>query len=163
VRSGELPWTNFDRLHRMSLDQVLADMGIDGLDSAARDEFTLAWERLPAWPDASAGLATLTDRFNVATLSDGYLSQQEVMLPFTGPRRTPTVRRATSPTLLLNLMRRTPNFLDEASPPPGDALPSQAALRWVQISPPEFEGPLEVALGGVMIVNGQVGHRETVC
>jgi len=84
VRSGELPWTNFDRLHRMSLDQVLADMGIDGLDSAARDEFTLAWERLPAWPDASAGLATLTDRFTVATLSNGNRSQQEALMRFTG-------------------------------------------------------------------------------
>jgi len=84
VRSGELPWTNFDRLHRMSLDQVLADMGIDGFDSVARDEFTLAWERLPAWPDASAGLATLTDRFTVATLSNGNRSQQEALMRFTG-------------------------------------------------------------------------------
>src|SRR5438552_16280698 len=77
--------------------------------------------------------------------------------------RSPTYRRATSSTWLVNLKRRTANFLDEASPPPGDALPRQAALRWVQISPPEFEGPLGVALRGVMIVNGQVGHRETVC
>ena len=84
VRSGELPWTNFDRLHRMSLDQVLADMGIDGFDSVARDEFTLAWERLPAWPDASAGLATLADRFIVATLSNGNRSQQEALMRFTG-------------------------------------------------------------------------------
>src|SRR2546428_6876111 len=84
VRSGERPWTNFARLHRMSLDQVLADMGIDGLDSAARDEFTLAWERLPAWPDASAGLATLTDRFTVATLSNGNRRQQEALMRFTG-------------------------------------------------------------------------------
>src|SRR5207244_6549974 len=50
VRSGEQPWTNFDRLHRMSLDEVLADKGIDRFDSVARDEFTLAWERLPACP-----------------------------------------------------------------------------------------------------------------
>ena len=84
VRSGELPWTNFDRLHRMSLDQVLADKGIDRFDSVARDEFTLAWERLPAWPDASAGLARLTDRFTVATLSNGNRSQQEALMRFTG-------------------------------------------------------------------------------
>ncbi len=30
VRRGELPWTNFDRLHRMSLDQVLNHLGIEG-------------------------------------------------------------------------------------------------------------------------------------
>src|SRR5207249_10192368 len=76
--------------------------------------------------------------------------------------RSPTYRRATSSTWLVNLKRRTANFLDEASPPPGDALPRQAALRWVQISPPEFEGPLEVALRGVLIVSEQVGHRATV-
>jgi 2-haloacid dehalogenase len=32
VRRGELPWTNFDRLHRISLDQVLRDLDIEGLD-----------------------------------------------------------------------------------------------------------------------------------
>jgi 2-haloacid dehalogenase len=84
VRSGELPWTNFDRLHRMSLDQVLADLEIDGFDPAARDEFTRAWERLPAWPDAPVGLATLTDRFAVATLSNGNRRQQEALMRFTG-------------------------------------------------------------------------------
>jgi 2-haloacid dehalogenase len=84
VRSGELPWTNFDRLHRMSLDQVLADLAVDGFDPVARDEFTHAWELLPAWPDASAGLAELTDRFTVATLSNGNRSQQEALMRFTG-------------------------------------------------------------------------------
>src|SRR5256885_14261860 len=84
VRSGELPWTNFDQLHRMSLDQVLADLEIDGFDPVVRDEFTHAWERFPAWPDAAAGLAQLTDRFTVATLSNGNRSQQEALMRFTG-------------------------------------------------------------------------------
>ncbi len=69
VRSGELPWTNFDH---------------DGFDPVVRDEFTHAWERLPAWPDAAAGLAQLTDRFTVATLSNGNRSQQEALMRFTG-------------------------------------------------------------------------------
>jgi 2-haloacid dehalogenase len=84
VRSGELPWTNFDRLHRMSLDQVLHDLQISGLDGPARDEFVHAWERLPAWPDASEGLATLGSRFTVATLSNGNRAQQEALVRFTG-------------------------------------------------------------------------------
>ena len=84
VRTGELPWTNFDRLHRMSLDQVLDDLGISGLDGPARDEFTRAWERLPAWPDASQGLAALRERFTVATLSNGNRAQQEALMRFTG-------------------------------------------------------------------------------
>jgi 2-haloacid dehalogenase len=84
VRAGELPWTNFDRLHRMSLDQVLDDLEISGLDGPARDEFTHAWERLPAWPDASGGLAALAGRFTLATLSNGNRAQQEALMRFTG-------------------------------------------------------------------------------
>src|SRR5690348_1598629 len=84
VRTGELPWTNFDRLHRMSLDEVLDDLRISGLDGPARDEFTHAWERLPAWPDASQGLAALGKRFTVATLSNGNRAQQEALMRFTG-------------------------------------------------------------------------------
>lgn len=82
VTSGELPWTNFDRLHRMSLDQVIEDLGIKGFDLAARDEFTHAWERLPSWPDAHAGLTALATRFAVATLSNGNRSQQDALVRF---------------------------------------------------------------------------------
>ena len=84
VRLGELPWTNFDRLHRLSLDQVIAELSIEGFDDATREEFTSAWERLPAWPDAAAGLETLGRRFTVATLSNGNRSQQEALMRFTG-------------------------------------------------------------------------------
>jgi 2-haloacid dehalogenase len=84
VRRGELPWTNFDRLHRMSLDQVLRELGADGFDEAARDELTLAWERLPAWPDAAEGLKRLTGRFTVSTLSNGNRSQQAALVRFAG-------------------------------------------------------------------------------
>ena len=82
VRRGELPWTNFDRLHRTSLDQVLDDLGIEGFDSADRDELTLAWERLPAWPDSAPGLARLAKRFTVSTLSNGNRSQQAALVRF---------------------------------------------------------------------------------
>jgi 2-haloacid dehalogenase len=84
VRSGELPWTNFDRLHRLSLDQVLRDMNIDGFDSAAREELTNAWEKLPPWPDAMSGLTRLATRFIVSTLSNGNRAQQSGLMQFTG-------------------------------------------------------------------------------
>jgi 2-haloacid dehalogenase len=84
VRRGELPWTNFDRLHRLSLDQVLRDIRAEGFDDAARDELTLAWERLPPWPDSAQGLARLARRFTVATLSNGNRSQQEALIRFAG-------------------------------------------------------------------------------
>ena len=82
VRSGELPWTNFDRLHRLSLDQVLRDVGAEGFDAAARDELTLAWERLPPWPDSVRGLARLAQRFTVSTLSNGNRAQQTALVRF---------------------------------------------------------------------------------
>lgn len=84
VRRGELPWTNFDRLHRLSLDQVLREVGAEGFDAAARDELTLAWERLPAWPDSVPGLERLARRFTVATLSNGNRSQQAALVRFAG-------------------------------------------------------------------------------
>jgi 2-haloacid dehalogenase len=84
VRRGDLPWTNFDRLHRVSLDQVLHDVGAEGFDAAARDELTLAWERLPPWPDAAPGLERLARRLTVTTLSNGNRSQQEALIRFGG-------------------------------------------------------------------------------
>lgn len=84
VRTGELPWTNFDRLHRLSLDQVIEELGVTGFDDAVRDEFTHAWERLPAWPDSAAGLAGLGSRFTVSTLSNGNQTQQQRLMEFTG-------------------------------------------------------------------------------
>lgn len=82
VRLGELPWTNFDRLHRMSLDQVIADLGITGFGTPERDEFVHAWERLPAWPDVEEGLAALGQHFIVATLSNGNRTQQQALVDF---------------------------------------------------------------------------------
>jgi 2-haloacid dehalogenase len=82
VRSGELPWTNFDRLHRLSLDQVLQDIGAEAFDEAAREELTHAWERLPAWPDAAPGLKRLSARYSVATLSNGNRLQQAALIRF---------------------------------------------------------------------------------
>ena len=84
VRRGELPWTNFDRLHRLSLDAVLDDLGLDSFDAPARDELTRAWERLPPWPDAAPGLARLGRRFKVATLSNGNRAQQAALVRYAG-------------------------------------------------------------------------------
>jgi len=66
----------------MSLDQVLHDIGAEGFDEAAREELTLAWERLPPWPDAAPGLTRLSRRFTVATLSNGNRSQQTALIRY---------------------------------------------------------------------------------
>jgi len=49
VRKGELPWTNIDRLHRMILDELLPQFGLDALSEAERDHLNRAWHRLEPW------------------------------------------------------------------------------------------------------------------
>ncbi|BDM70343.1 haloacid dehalogenase [Streptomyces nigrescens] len=74
VVSGDLPWLPLDGLHRIALDEALAGhgAGLDALGEAERDELVRAWHRLPAWPDAPAGLERLHDsRVITATLSNG--------------------------------------------------------------------------------------------
>jgi 2-haloacid dehalogenase len=73
VRSGELPWTNIDGLHRRILDAVLARFGLT-MDEQARAELNRVWHRLSPWPDAVAGLRRLKSRFTITTLSNGNLS-----------------------------------------------------------------------------------------
>ena len=71
VRSGELPWTRIDDLHRMILDELLPRFGIRGLPEDEIDRLNRAWHRLAPWPDARAGLARLKRRHVIATLSNG--------------------------------------------------------------------------------------------
>lgn len=71
VRSGELPWTKIDVLHRMILDELLEEFGITGLSEEEIDHFNRAWHRLDAWPDSANGLSRLGKRFVTATLSNG--------------------------------------------------------------------------------------------
>ena len=71
VRSGELPWTTIDALHRMILDQLLRQFGINGLSEADKDRLNRAWHRLRPWPDARRGLTRLKRAFTLATLSNG--------------------------------------------------------------------------------------------
>jgi 2-haloacid dehalogenase len=74
VRTGELPWTKLDRLHRMTLDRILIDFGISKLSEAETDALNRAWHRLRPWPDAVAGLTRLKKKFIIAPLSNGNIS-----------------------------------------------------------------------------------------
>jgi 2-haloacid dehalogenase len=71
VRSGELPWTKLDDLHRASLDRLIAEHGIRGLTEDDRRHITLGWHRLLPWPDAVPGLTRLKRRFIIGPLSNG--------------------------------------------------------------------------------------------
>lgn len=74
VRTGDLPWTKLDQLHRQSLDRLLPEFGLTGLSEAETDNLNKAWHRLTPWPDAVAGLARLKRKFIIAPLSNGNVS-----------------------------------------------------------------------------------------
>ncbi|WP_435060875.1 haloacid dehalogenase type II [Amycolatopsis thermoflava] len=70
VRDGSRDWAVLDTLHRESLDALLDEHGVS-LGEDDRRRLVRAWHRLPAWPDAAAGLARLRSRHVVAALSNG--------------------------------------------------------------------------------------------
>src|SRR3954469_7106697 len=74
VRSGELPWTRLDALHRMTLDKILVDFNLTGLTEDDKDALNRAWHRLTPWPDAVAGLTRLKKKYIIAPLSNGNIS-----------------------------------------------------------------------------------------
>lgn len=74
VRSGELPWTKLDDLHRMVLDELVVEFELTGLSAADLDHFNRAWHRLSPWPDTLAGLNRLRNKYVIASLSNGNVS-----------------------------------------------------------------------------------------
>ncbi|NBO02366.1 MAG: haloacid dehalogenase type II, partial [Betaproteobacteria bacterium] len=56
VRSGELGWTRIDDLHRMILDTILPEFGLQHLNESQRQHLNLAWHRLRPWEDSAPGL-----------------------------------------------------------------------------------------------------------
>ncbi len=84
VRKGEMPWTKLDDLHRMILDQLLAEFHITGLSEAEKDHWNRVWHRLKPWPDSVAGLARLKKKFTIAPLSNGNVSLLADMGKFAG-------------------------------------------------------------------------------
>jgi 2-haloacid dehalogenase len=74
VRKGALPWMNIDRLHRLILDELLLQFGIQGLSESEKDQFNRAWHRLKPWPDSVRGLKRLKKQFVISTLSNGNMS-----------------------------------------------------------------------------------------
>jgi len=74
VRSGKLPWTNIDGLHRRILERILAESGLDMLSEDEKDHLNRAWHRLAPWPDAVRGLKRLKKAYLITTLSNGNVS-----------------------------------------------------------------------------------------
>jgi len=73
VRSGELPWTKIDDLHRMILDEIFQEFAITHLSESDKRHLNLVWHRLNPWPDTVRGLTQLKSKFTIVTLSNGNL------------------------------------------------------------------------------------------
>ncbi len=71
VRRAEIPWTKLDDLHRASLEELMSELGIEGLSEREKADFNRAWHRLEPWPDAVPGLTLLKKRYVIAPLSNG--------------------------------------------------------------------------------------------
>jgi 2-haloacid dehalogenase len=73
VNDGARPWGDFDELHLATLDDLLAERGLE-LAQDARHELVQAWHRLDPWPDVRDGLEALRRRRPVAMLSNGHVA-----------------------------------------------------------------------------------------
>jgi 2-haloacid dehalogenase len=74
VRTGQIPFSKLDVLHRRNLEVVLKDLDIRDLDEATKVQLNLAWHRLDAWPDVAPGLKRLRERYRIAPCSNGNIS-----------------------------------------------------------------------------------------
>ena len=59
VRSGHIPFSRLDVLHRRNLERFMPRFGLSGLSEDVMRELTLAWHRLDAWPEVPAAMARL--------------------------------------------------------------------------------------------------------
>ena len=74
VRSGRIPFSKLDVLHRRNLERFMPRFGMRNLPDEVLRELTLAWHRLNAWPDVPAALKRLRKKFLLAPVSNGNIS-----------------------------------------------------------------------------------------
>ena len=74
VRSGRIPFSKLDVLHRRGLEHLQSRFGLQNLSDEVLDDLTQVWHRLDAWPDVSAALARLKRKFMLAPVSNGNIS-----------------------------------------------------------------------------------------
>jgi len=83
VRSGRRPWVNLDVLHRIGLDIVLGELGID-LPERYRRTLVKAWHALEPWPDVVDGLTSLKEAHIIAPCSNGHIAQSVNLAKYAG-------------------------------------------------------------------------------
>jgi 2-haloacid dehalogenase len=74
VRTGRIPFSKLDLLHRLNLERVLPRFGIEGLPEDVLQALNRAWHVLPAWPEVPGALARLKPLFILAPVSNSNIS-----------------------------------------------------------------------------------------
>ena len=74
VRSGRVPFSKLDVLHRRNLERILPRFGIADVGEETLRALNLAWHVLPAWPEVPGAMARLKPRFLLAPVSNGNIS-----------------------------------------------------------------------------------------
>jgi 2-haloacid dehalogenase len=73
-----------DQLHRRSLEKLVAQLSIQGLNEADLHHLTMGWHRLHAWPDSVGGLTRLKKNYIIGPLSNGNVALLTNMAKFAG-------------------------------------------------------------------------------
>lgn len=74
VRSGNIPFSKLDKLHRINLDYILPRHGVKDLPEETLKHLNNAWHRLDAWPEVPAALKRLREKFLLAPCSNGNIA-----------------------------------------------------------------------------------------
>ncbi len=73
VIGGERPWAPNDALHRIRLDEIVGEFGIEGLSEQDLSDLNRAWHRLAPWPDSLPGLRRIKPKVPIGSFSNGNL------------------------------------------------------------------------------------------
>src|SRR5665213_753783 len=74
VRTGRLPFSKLDVLHRKNLERILPRFDLENLSDEVLQDLNLAWHRLDAWPDVAAAMKRLKQKFFIAPCSNGNIA-----------------------------------------------------------------------------------------
>jgi 2-haloacid dehalogenase len=74
IRSGRIPFSRLDVIHRRMLDRIRPRFGLENVDETVLRELNMAWHKLDAWPDVAGGLKRLRSRYLLAPCSNGNIS-----------------------------------------------------------------------------------------
>jgi 2-haloacid dehalogenase len=74
VRTGRIPFSKLDVLHRHNLGRILSRFDLMKLTEAQLAELNLVWHRLDGWPDVTPGLIRLKKQFKLAPVSNGNIA-----------------------------------------------------------------------------------------